>query len=640
MRPLKRESNSVALLDSPSSNSLAAVERVGIRRKPLPAIVDALLLDHRYKLRLLETLDELTLMIKHNTCRKSTAQLLLLQAILRYLSEVNDPHHHVLEDQVVDILVERLVSRDNTDLLAHHDVHKALQKDLAALQKCAKRALKSRPDLSSKLRDLTTRYIDSLSNHINQEERTLFPLAVKTLKKADWQNLKTTKPTDPLFGSETTEPYLELFAFLTKRISRIGVEGSNLVLIRYATSAAERMDALSTGAEDIKEMLVEQAHSHWHQQRELFSNILKAHDPGSVIKLAAKMTSASMRGALNAISGSMEIAMATGSALISPHEHLRANKLLPEGVMNQQHKISWQAQAISIPLRIWLKKKIKDGEVEELRTWARRGEYLAGLLAKKITSKPVKIKEVRAEWIAPETEPGQRVLLYLPGGAFILPATTAHRAFVARLCEAMAASALLVHYRLAPEHPFPAGLEDCLTAYRHLLAKGIDARQIVIAGDSAGGGLVLSTLLALKEAGDPLPAAAVALSPLADLTYSGASRGYNRHQDPLLSSKRSVHLNDIYLKDHAAEHPLVSPIYGDFSGLPPILIQVGSTEMLLDDSLRLAERARAQGVSVEVEMWHKMPHVWHVWTMLPESSKAISRIAKFARQHVPDVVPR
>jgi acetyl esterase/lipase len=193
---------------------------------------------------------------------------------------------------------------------------------------------------------------------------------------------------------------------------------------------------------------------------------------------------------------------------------------------------------------------------------------------------------------------------------------------------------LLVNYRLAPEHPFPAGLEDAISAYRYLLDSGLSSDEIVVAGDSAGGGLTLSLLLALRDEGLPLPAAGAIISAMADLSFSTQSRLSNRWRDPLLSARRRTQDFNLYTGDTPLNDPLLSPIFGSFHGLPPLLAQVGGTEILLDDTLRVARKARAQGVDIEVEIWEGLPHDWHLFSFLPESTQALSRIAGFLRAHL------
>ena len=245
---------------------------------------------------------------------------------------------------------------------------------------------------------------------------------------------------------------------------------------------------------------------------------------------------------------------------------------------------------------------------------------------------PVAAHAFRGDWIRTPESSDALTLLYLPGGGFMLPASGQVALMVSRICQVARSRALLVHYRLAPEHPFPAGLEDCLAAYRHLLDLGTDPQSIVIAGDSAGGGLTLSTLMALRDDGDPLPAGAVVISPFTDFSFGGESRFSNARRDPLLSAKSMKMMNTLYLDDALHDNPLVSPVFGDFQGLPPILAHVGSTEVLLDDTRRVGERAVAQGVDFRVEVWDQMPHVWHMAAFLPESKTAIAGIGAFMRE--------
>ena len=191
--------------------------------------------------------------------------------------------------------------------------------------------------------------------------------------------------------------------------------------------------------------------------------------------------------------------------------------------------------------------------------------------------------------------------------------------------------ALVCYYRLAPEFPFPNALEDAAAAYRLLLSEGVPADQIVLAGDSAGGGLALSLLLWLRDECYPLPAGALLLSPLLDMSETAASRIKNARSDAMLPppAKRGVNPRALYVGEEDHRHPLISPIYGEYQGLPPLYVQVSDSEMLLDDSLRLARRARHYQVNAEVDIWRGLPHVWSLVPWLPESRAAIRRMALF-----------
>jgi acetyl esterase/lipase len=227
-----------------------------------------------------------------------------------------------------------------------------------------------------------------------------------------------------------------------------------------------------------------------------------------------------------------------------------------------------------------------------------------------------------------------RTLLYLHGGGYYFCSPRSHRSLVFPLAVRAGARAFSLDYRLAPEHPFPAAVDDALAAYRCLLADGMPPDSIVVAGDSAGGGLALALLLALRDAKDALPAAALLFSPWTDLAATGETLVTNDGADPMFRGAAIERATRLYLAGADPRHPYASPLYGDFTGLPPLMIQVGSTEVLLDDARRVAERARAAGCLVEFEVWSKMPHVWQLFApFIPEARRALDRAAAFACRH-------
>lgn len=232
-----------------------------------------------------------------------------------------------------------------------------------------------------------------------------------------------------------------------------------------------------------------------------------------------------------------------------------------------------------------------------------------------------------------DAEP-ERALLYLHGGGYLFGSSmTTHRDLLWRLAQVGRAVVLSVDYRLAPEHPFPAAVEDAVAAYRWLL-QSWPPESLAIAGDSAGGGLALATLLKLRDERTPLPAAAVLLSPWTDLAATGQSLVDNRDKDTVIPGDRLREGAELYLAGADPREPYASPLYGDLTGLPPILIQVGSDEVLLDDSRRLAHRLEDHEVPVVLDVWQEMPHVWQVLAMfLPEGKLAIERIGYFLRGH-------
>ncbi|WP_323072949.1 alpha/beta hydrolase [Mycetohabitans endofungorum] len=236
------------------------------------------------------------------------------------------------------------------------------------------------------------------------------------------------------------------------------------------------------------------------------------------------------------------------------------------------------------------------------------------------------------EWLEPEPpapDCGRPLIVYLHGGGYYFCSPRTHRTITFELAARARAALFALDYRLAPEHPFPAALHDALAAYRALL-EWHAPRSIVIAGDSAGGGLALATLVALRDAGELLPAGAVLFSPWTDLAASGASIVSNHGQDPMFAGPVIGRAAKLYLGDASPDHPLVSPVYADLHGLPPLFIQVGSTEVLLDDSVRVAHNARMAGVSTQCRIWSDMPHVWQIYApFLPEGRRALREAAQF-----------
>ena len=231
----------------------------------------------------------------------------------------------------------------------------------------------------------------------------------------------------------------------------------------------------------------------------------------------------------------------------------------------------------------------------------------------------------------PESRP-ERVILYLHGGSFVFRFPNAHAVLAARLCRRLGARALIPDYRLAPENPFPAGPEDCHSAYRGLLEQGIPAENIVLAGDSAGGNLALVTLHRARTAGEPMPRCAVLLSPALDCTLGSPSMAIYDGQDPMIQLSALLVLRQFYVPSpHQYTHPEVSPLFAEFAGFPPLFLQAGSTEMMRDEAIRAADRAHAAGVDVELELWPGVPHVFQIAEFLPEAALAIKHIVRFVR---------
>jgi len=242
---------------------------------------------------------------------------------------------------------------------------------------------------------------------------------------------------------------------------------------------------------------------------------------------------------------------------------------------------------------------------------------------------------VRCEWMTPPNAPTDAVLLYLHGGGGVLGLYNSSRKMIGHIAMACNLRTLIPDYRLAPEHPFPAGMNDCVSAYLWLLSEGFEPHRIVIAGDSIGGYLTICTLLVLRGEGVPRPAAAVCISPNTDLTCSGKSMRTNALRDALLSPKFARTMAHHYIGGSDLNDPYISPLLAQLLGLPPFLVQAGAYEILLDDSRRFSEKAKAAGVNLTLEIWPRMWHDWHSCVPdLPEANQAIKHIAEFVNKHI------
>jgi monoterpene epsilon-lactone hydrolase len=277
------------------------------------------------------------------------------------------------------------------------------------------------------------------------------------------------------------------------------------------------------------------------------------------------------------------------------------------------------------------------GDGADVSTLRRRTERTAPVVLPwtGVRVTPVLARGVPGEWVTPKSARADRVLLYLHGGAWAIGSPRSHRALVANLARGAGVPALSLDYRLAPEHPYPAGLDDCVAAFEWLLASGIEPGRIVAAGDSAGGNLALALMLRLRDAGSPLPGGAVLLSPVTDLELSGASHANRKALDPVFAGADLRTFITAYAGAHDPREPYLSPLLADLHGLPPLLIHVGDHEILLDDAVRLGERARAAGVEERTVVWPGMMHVFQTFApFLPEARRANREIAAFIRSRV------
>ena len=277
---------------------------------------------------------------------------------------------------------------------------------------------------------------------------------------------------------------------------------------------------------------------------------------------------------------------------------------------------------------------MKDQSVHQLR--AQMEEWVGSFpLSEGVSVEAVDAGGVPAEWVEAPGARGDTAFLYLHGGGYALGSTATGRHLAAAISEAAATRVLSLDYRLAPEHPFPTAVDDAVAGFRWLVERGTPAGKVVIGGDSAGGGLTVATLVALRDAGDSMPSAGVCISPWVDLTCSSGSYGTKSDADPVIVNEDIRWFASLYLDGRDPKTPLASPLFANLEGLPPLLIQVGSEEVLLDDAVGLDGRAREAGVDSTLEVWEDMIHVWHVFfQMLPEGRDAIARIGEYFKARV------
>jgi monoterpene epsilon-lactone hydrolase len=277
---------------------------------------------------------------------------------------------------------------------------------------------------------------------------------------------------------------------------------------------------------------------------------------------------------------------------------------------------------------------LHDADVETLR--ASMESWVPDELPSGVDIEVVDANGVPAEFTRAPGARTDAALLYLHGGGYCIGSIRTHRSLAAQLARTTSLPVLSIGYRLAPEHPHPAAVDDAISAYQWLLDQRIAPAKLAIAGDSAGGGLTIATLLALRDRGVPFPAAGVAISPWTDMACDSESYSTRADVDPMVTQVGLKQMADWFLGSKDARDPLASPLRADLAGLPPLLVHVGDHEVLLDDGVGIAERARDAGVDVTVEVWPEMIHVWHAFVgIIPESQEAIERIAAFLAVRLP-----
>jgi monoterpene epsilon-lactone hydrolase len=294
--------------------------------------------------------------------------------------------------------------------------------------------------------------------------------------------------------------------------------------------------------------------------------------------------------------------------------------------------ISWQTRVLNLALRLLVRRRPGKRSIAQIRRMADGldrwfGRWPPGVRVSEESMGGVPVRRIR-----PENGESTGLLFLIHGGGWCIETPNLHTGLGIRLAVALGMEAVLPHYRLAPEHPFPAASEDCLSAWRGLLQSGVQPSSVVLAGDSAGGALALGLLGQLRDGGMAMPACALLLSPATDLTTTGRSAADNARSDVMFRLSALFLFRHWYLGETNPSHPLASPYWGDFSGFPPLLFQVSGAEVLLDNSVLAEAKARRQGVTTRLSIWPGMPHDFTLFSFLPEARDGVVELVEFARQ--------
>lgn len=596
--------------------------------------IGALRNDHRRAMRLagllVERIDRLG--------RLDAADVWIAHDIFRYMVDFVDSRHHAREDRVIDALLERepwlschvgQIGRAHEELRLEGDT---LLRELTAMRE--RGSIDGRtivPRLAN--------YAAALASHFESEERELFDRAGALLTDADWRGVDApgVAGDDPLFGPQVEQGFEKLFEVYVGRVLEMGMP-SRVPGPRAAALLVDGSAALIDGVRSTASALVSGA------RRALRANIagagamVQSRSLADLAAAASEWTSGNLGETKRAVRRVRDLTRQLTETKLGSVGSAFSRPVSPQFVASHQFDRtppSWQSQIVNLSLRALVKRGVANASFEGIRRPRSRLEQMFIGLDDDVVVTRWCIAGGEAEVFEIDGIVPERTVLHLPGGGFVMQATQAHRLMAARLARQARARVVMMHYRLAPENPYPAGLDDCVAAYRYLIDGGIDPASIVLSGDSAGAGLALSLLQRARNEGLPLPAGTIAISPVTDLTYSGASRTYNRWIEPMLPDDNRNFIAELYLRDVPTDDPVASPLFGDQSHLPPLLIQVGSIEILLDDSLRFAAKVRAQGGECECEVWHGMPHDFLLFGMLPEAKKALGHVVKFIEKHTP-----
>ena len=607
---------------------------------PLLAIVD----EHKYVSRLLPMLeDEAEKLSLHGN-----ADYECMEDIMHYLVNYPDRYHHPKEDLIFERMSAVSSSTANTIARLQNDHEKmAVQAETILDRITSVRNPKSRKEQKSLAEEIKL-YSSSLRKHMALEEREVLEPARDCLSDEDWKeiDLAIAPIIDPIFGDAISDRYVRLMQRYLNDFVTVASSGSfPIKVVESGISKVEQAIYTTFELKDLAKLLFKTSSGILKGKISHLGTLTRVRSLADLTnwRATAKVENTKHLSEWDALTQELkEIIDSTGKAGWNEeiHDDISTIKLKTEKeilayqekpyVPEENPKTSWQAAAMNLLMRVSLKPMMRHVDIENLKSDNRFVQQKSDFVFPGTRIEPLKTDTIHADWIMPQgTTPRKTVILYLPGGGFISPASNMHRKLLGKLVWRSRQHILLVHYRLLPDHPFPAGLEDALAAYRYLLEDGVRPEDIILGGDSAGGTLALSLMMSARDEGLPMPGACFLISPLTDLSFSTATRTSNRWKDPLLPSIRKADAYHHYAGERSVDDPLVSPIYGTFEKFPRTFALVSSTETLLDDTLIVARKARSQGVDFEVEIWPSLPHAWPIFSFLPEADTAVNRLCEY-----------
>ncbi len=647
-RPANATSSATSKAKSRPKSSPQSRRRkpVAVERWEFPKPIVAIFDEHLYATRLLRLLK----IEAENLRSGGKADFECMESIMHYFVTFPDHYHHPKEDLIFDRMSGLDAQLGRTIAALKHDHEKTAEQSAEIYNRLKAKRKPARGAPARALADTLDGYADALLAHMQLEEQAVFLPSRSALDEIDWKQIDAAIPPveDPVFGDRLAQDYVQLMERYLNQFSSVsggGYISANAIhapfvcleRVNYAI-AKLRYQCLDMGKYSGGFALERLQH---------LGELGSVRNPHDLLGWIGDGANAHLQAWTHAASTWRETlhSIVARSRVDDGNAHFEPVILQTETEMHEfqerafqaeaNPRLSWQAALTSLAFRLALKpmmRRMSHGDTSAIPI-----DRMPAPVAPRGTRREVvENRNFHAEWIRPEgIRATQRTLLHIPGGAFVFPASNGHRAMLGRLAQQTRANALLVNYRLLPEHPFPAGLEDAMAAYRFLLDSGTSPANIVISGDSAGGCLALALLLALRDEGLPMPAACALISPLTDLSFSTATRITNQWRDPMTPRRmRKMAAYPLYVDASRVREPLVSPIFGSFEGLPPTFALVSSTETLLDDTLIVARKARSQGVDFEVEVWEGLPHAWPTFSFIPEGWAAIEHVGEFFNRYL------